>query len=223
VPAVADLTVTVAICVRDGEKYITEAIESARRQIPPPIEVLVINDGSTDRSATIASRLGCKVVTQQQAGIGAARNTAIRKAKGDCVFFLDADDWMAENALRHLLEALSASPNFLGAIGLRQNFISPDLAASPSLAHRQVFATEPGTLPSGSLWRKEIATTLRFNVESLVADVQWILDFQELGLQWGSTEETVLFRRIHFGNTSSRPETRAAYLSLALKRLRKPV
>lgn len=218
---VADLGVTVAICVRDGEKYIAEAIESARRQIPPPIEVLVIDDGSIDDSAIIAAALGCRVVSGEKNGIGAARNTAIRVASGDCIFFLDADDRMADNALCHLLQALRDSPNFLGAIGFRQNFISPDLA-DPSTPHsRRFFEKEWGTLPSGALWKREIATKLRFNVESPVADVEWILDFQALGLEWGATEAIVLYRRIHRENSSSQPETRAAYLSLALKRLGK--
>ena len=89
--------VTVAICVRNGEKYIEEAIISAEGQSVAPFQILVIDDGSQDLSATIAEKRGCTVIRQDPIGLGGARNKAFKNAVSPWVFFLDADDLMTEN------------------------------------------------------------------------------------------------------------------------------
>jgi glycosyltransferase involved in cell wall biosynthesis len=81
---------------------ITQAIAAIRAQSEPPFEILVVDDGSQDDTAAVASRLGARVIRQRNGGVASARNTGIRESLGDWIAFCDADDhWnqhMLENA-----------------------------------------------------------------------------------------------------------------------------
>ncbi len=96
---------SVIIPVFNGEKYLAEAINSVLNQTRPADEILVIDDGSTDRSGEIAGRFqpGISRVRQENQGPAAARNKGVELASGDVLAFLDADDiWHAEKLARQL-------------------------------------------------------------------------------------------------------------------------
>jgi glycosyltransferase involved in cell wall biosynthesis len=104
---------SVVIPVFRGERYLGEALDSVRRQTHPSWEVLVVEDGSHDRAEEIVREFGCRVpghrvVFQRHeanSGVSAARNSAIRLARGDVVALLDHDDaWCPE----HLSQSLAA-------------------------------------------------------------------------------------------------------------------
>jgi len=86
--------VSVVIPVFNGERTIARAIRSALRQEPGPLEVVVVDDGSSDGTRAAIEPFGPRVrlVTQPNAGTAAARNRAVREARGTFVAFLDADD-----------------------------------------------------------------------------------------------------------------------------------
>lgn len=89
--------ITVVIPAYNAEYYLREAVESVNAQSLSVLETIVVDDGSTDGTATIAAKLGTRVIRQDRAGISAARNAAMRAAKGEWIAFLDADDtWMPE-------------------------------------------------------------------------------------------------------------------------------
>lgn len=218
---IADCRVTVAICVRDGAQYLDEALQSAINQSLKPYELILIDDGSEDETVSIAHSRGCVVFSQPPAGIGRARNKAFEVAQGEFVFFLDADDLMPARSLELLLRSLESAPDASGAIGFRQNFISPELVRSISMVRQDFLEKERGLLPSGSLWRKEVGRQIRFIEDSRVADVQWVLDFRDSGSLVEEVDDIVLLRRIHLTNHSARAETRKDYLSLARRQIRK--
>ncbi|MEW4527080.1 glycosyltransferase family 2 protein [Maioricimonas sp. JC845] len=87
-------TVSVVIPCYNGEAFIGEAIRSVLDQTHAPLEVIVIDDGSTDRSATRAAEFGTpvRVISQENQGESVARNRGIDEAHGEWVAFLDADD-----------------------------------------------------------------------------------------------------------------------------------
>lgn len=86
--------VTVAIPCYNYAAYVGEAIESALGQTHPRIEVVVVDDGSTDDSATVVGEFGdrARLIRQANAGLSAARNRSAVAARGEYVVFLDADD-----------------------------------------------------------------------------------------------------------------------------------
>ncbi|HTS03109.1 MAG TPA: glycosyltransferase family A protein [Thermoanaerobaculia bacterium] len=97
--AVPPRTFSVVIPVFNADRYLGEAIRSALVQTRPPLEILVVDDGSTDSSRAVAERFGgvVRVLSGPNAGPSAARNRGVREARGSWIAFLDGDDrWEPE-------------------------------------------------------------------------------------------------------------------------------
>lgn len=92
--------------------YLGEAIDSALAQTHQPVEVIVVDDGSTDASRSVIQRYGdaIQAVFQSNAGVSSARNAAIARARGAYVLFLDSDDVLLPGACATLLNAFSERP-----------------------------------------------------------------------------------------------------------------
>lgn len=106
------LKISVIIPCFNRERRIGAAIESALGQELAPLEVVVIDDGSVDRSAAIAEEFGepVRVVRTPNRGPSSARNTGLREARGDWVAFLDSDDTWAPEKLATQVRAIEAFP-----------------------------------------------------------------------------------------------------------------
>jgi glycosyltransferase involved in cell wall biosynthesis len=101
----------VSICMpcHNAEKYVGEAVESVLNQTYKNIELIVVNDGSTDRSGEVLEKYrmkGVKVVTEKCGSASGARNRAFREAKGDYVKFFDADDILSPEMVEKQIERL---------------------------------------------------------------------------------------------------------------------
>lgn len=100
---------SILVPCRDAAPFLARTLESALAQTWPRVEVIVVDDGSTDASLAIArahEARGVKVVSQPNAGASAARNRAMREAQGDYVQFLDADDCISPDKIARQVEAL---------------------------------------------------------------------------------------------------------------------
>jgi glycosyltransferase involved in cell wall biosynthesis len=84
--------ISVVIPAYNESKRITQAIAAIRAQSEPPYEIVVVDDGSQDDTAAVASNLGTRVIRQPNGGVASARNTGIRQSMGDWIAFCDADD-----------------------------------------------------------------------------------------------------------------------------------
>jgi glycosyltransferase involved in cell wall biosynthesis len=106
------MTVSIIIPCYNGARFIRSTIESALAQTEPPLEAIVIDDGSKDDSASIAEGFGppVRVMRQANQGESVARNRGIAEARGTHALFLDADDLLAPDALRHLTSAVHDRP-----------------------------------------------------------------------------------------------------------------
>ncbi|MEJ2553298.1 MAG: glycosyltransferase family 2 protein [Gammaproteobacteria bacterium] len=93
---------SVIIAVYNGGATLARAIDSVLAQSYPPLEIMIVDDGSTDNTATVAQRYGESVryFHQNNAGVSAARNAGARIARGEWLAFLDADDWYYPERLR---------------------------------------------------------------------------------------------------------------------------
>jgi len=88
-------------------KYLPDAIKSIWLQAYAAVEIIVVDDGSTDNTEEILSDIpGIKYIYQNNQGLSAARNTGIKNSKGDYMVFLDADDWLLEGAIKTNLDYL---------------------------------------------------------------------------------------------------------------------
>ena len=113
----ADLgAVSVIIPAYNAAAYVSRAVESALAQTCPPLEILVIDDGSTDQTAAIVERLPAPVrlIRKSNGGPAAARNLGASQARGEWLALLDADDWWFADKLR--LQLACGSDSAVGMI-----------------------------------------------------------------------------------------------------------
>ena len=99
---------SVIIPAYNAEKYIQKSILSVIRQEIPKMEIIVVNDGSTDRTAEIVLSLTCeyeyiKLITISNKGVSHARNVGLSLAKGEYITFVDADDYLEKNVYQIML------------------------------------------------------------------------------------------------------------------------
>jgi len=165
------MRISVVIPAYNIEAYVEGAIRSVIAQDPPAHEIVVVDDGSTDRTAAVASGSeGIILVRQPNRGLAAARNAGADRATGDAIFFLDADDELLPGALARLRHAAATIqtwgaivPNCVrrGAIGETTAWaVSPawrslDRSAVPSLIRRN-------TLSPHALIRRETWARLHY-------------------------------------------------------------
>ena len=118
--------VSVVIASHNQARYLGESIESALGQTHPRVEVVVVDDGSTDESPAIAARFpGVRLIRQENAGVSAARNAGVAACSGDCVVFLDSDDRLPAGALEAGIRELAAESGAAFAAG-RYRLIDAD-------------------------------------------------------------------------------------------------
>lgn len=87
------------------EKYIKRTLDSIKKQTFKDYEVIVIDDGSTDKTVEVAKTAKVKVIEHKHAGLSVVRNAAIKEAKGDYIVMLDSDDWWDKDLLKKLDES----------------------------------------------------------------------------------------------------------------------
>lgn len=111
---VQEAVVSVIIAVYNAERYLDKCISSLCRQTYPKLEIILVDDGSTDSSASLCDQwlekdVRIKVIHQNNTGVSAARNKGIEVASGEFIVFLDSDDWLEPDFLKELLEAYRPS------------------------------------------------------------------------------------------------------------------
>jgi glycosyltransferase involved in cell wall biosynthesis len=211
--------VSVVIPFYNPGAYLAEAVASVLGQAYRPLEVLLVDDGSTDGSADVAARLAgsgapvrlLRLATNQ--GPAAARNAGLRAARGDYVTFLDADDLMVADRLAIQTAHLAAHQTVDAVVGLADNVL------------------EPGVVPP--VWLRWIGTGIRPDYAYAISvltyrgvfdrvglfdpalrvgeDTDWMLRARAAGVRIARIDRVLLRRRIHGANLSYRTaEMRAA-------------
>ena len=221
--------VSVLIGVYNAEPYLREAIDSAFAQTYRPLEVVVVDDGSTDRSADIAQAYGADVVFGQQEnkGNGSARNHAVRLASGELFAFMDADDISPPDRLERQWAALEADPSLDVVFGHAREFVSPELTDEQRATVRPP-ADEPRPWVSANLMlvrREAFERVGPFSEELRVGvTVDWCARARDAGLRSAMLPQVVLERRIHLTNNGIRErDSKSQYvhvLKAALERKR---
>ena len=103
--------VSVVVPCRNHARFLGEALRSALAQTHSPLEVLLVDDASTDGSREVAAALGVRVVDGEGAGVERAVNLGVREARGELVVRLDADDVLEPRYVERLLAALRRAPD----------------------------------------------------------------------------------------------------------------
>lgn len=105
------MLISIVIPVYNAEKYLSRCLESILSQTYKNIEVIIVNDGSTDKSQQIIKTYQKKskkvrVFNQSNVGVSKARNLGIKYCKGDYILFLDSDDWIDEDYIEKSIDFL---------------------------------------------------------------------------------------------------------------------
>lgn len=107
-----DESIAVVIPVYNGAKYLREAIDSVLAQTLPPIDIIVVDDGSTDDSLAVARTYpSVRVIAQKNAGVSTSRNRGVATTSAAWIAFLDQDDYWAPEKLQRQIETIRAFPD----------------------------------------------------------------------------------------------------------------
>jgi glycosyltransferase involved in cell wall biosynthesis len=209
--------VTVMIGVYNCEDYLAEAIDSVLAQTYEPVELVVVDDGSTDGTAEVARSYGDRLrfAQQERGGMGAGRNHAVSLAQGDYFAFLDADDRFRPAKLEQQMAAFERDRELDVVFGHMSEFKSPDLDPALAATLRAPVPDAPWPTPNLMLVRRDaffrvglFSTSLRVGI-----GVDWYARALEAGLRQEMIPDVVLERRLHAQNNGIRErDSRFQYL-----------
>lgn len=214
--------ISVIIPVKNGSNYLAEALESLRGQ-GMDLEIIVVDDGSTDDTVAIAEGYGCKVVSHPVSrGQVAAKNTGLGVATGEYVMFMDHDDVMRPGTLRRLYEEIEGDPEIYAVQAKVKDFKSPEIASLPGTAIKP----EPfyGLFTGAILIRgKAFDLTGPFSETRRTGEIiEWFSKMEAAGLAVKKIDLVATDRRIHntnFGMTARNQEFKD-YASILRERLK---
>lgn len=189
--------ISVIIPVHNGDSFIAEAIESVFAQDYRPLELIVVDDGSTDRTREIVKGFPlANLQEQSHQGAGVARNAGVRAAKGDLIAFLDADDLWMPGKLSRQWETLQAHPEVDAIFAHVQEFRDGSAAA--------LGTPLPGPMPGTMLIRRSAFEQVGWFDEDpqTLEGIDWYLRAMEGSLQAQMLPDVFYRRRIHGKNRS---------------------
>ena len=173
--------ISVIIPVYNSEKTVAETLESVLAQTYRDLEVIVVDDGSTDKSIEICRGFNderIRIVHQKNRGLAGARNTGIRHAQGEFLGFVDSDDvWLPEKLEKHF-QHLQSSPN-VGVSFSRSQFIDDqskplEIYQMPKLTNitpEYLFCRNPISNGSSVVILKDVFKDIKFQ-ENLYGEVE---------------------------------------------------
>lgn len=195
--------VSVIVPAYQAGAYIEQALDSALAQDHEAVELIVVDDGSTDRTAEIAAAYPVQLLRQRRGGPAAARNSGLAVATGQLITILDADDLWPSDRLSRQVTHLAAHPEQGIVLGLAEVFLSPGEsrpAHDPGFAEGERVAGHPATM----LARREVFDVVGPFDETLGVseDIDWLARASDAGIRAGRIDRTLLYYRIHALNTS---------------------
>jgi glycosyltransferase involved in cell wall biosynthesis len=176
--------ISVIVPVYNGEKYVAQCLEMLLCQTYKRLEIIVVNDGSTDRSANVAGQYPVKIISQKNKGLSAARNAGLDAASGEYIHFMDVDDLINLDYYRNMIDALLltgadvACGGMVDEIKPRRTLLYPNRLLL-SIIEDKLLTTNVGR--RGYVWRYLFKNSflneknLRFEVGVLVEDLPFSL------------------------------------------------
>jgi glycosyltransferase involved in cell wall biosynthesis len=202
-PTDRPLISTVIPC-HNGARYLGAAIESVLAQSYRPLEIIVVDDGSTDDTPAVAATFAAAIryCRRSHGGAARARNHGVELAAGSFLAFLDADDLWAADKLRRQMAAFDADPSLDIVCGHARQFVSPELPEAVKARVRFAAGTMPAQLPGALLTRREVFDRVGVYSARFVTgtEIDWFMRATELGVRMLMLPDVVLMRRIHTTN-----------------------
>ncbi len=212
--------ISIVIPTYNGEKYIAECIESIKAQ-NMNVEIIVVDDISTDKTVQIARDLGCRVIVNDvHKGQVAGKNTGIREAKGDFWLTIDQDDKLRAGALQTLISEFQKDENAWIIMAQLKDFCSPETPEQAKFCKPRPFC---GILTGSTMFKKEIFDKVGFFREDLITGdvIDLTTRLAKIGVEIKKIDFVACDRRIHnanYGRTNQADEYKD-YAKLLRERL----
>jgi glycosyltransferase involved in cell wall biosynthesis len=214
-------TVSVVVPVFNGERYLEEALRSAVSQTLPPLEVIVVDDGSADASIEIAEGIGDPVrcIRQENTGVAGARNRGLSAVRGEFIAFLDHDDLWPPEKLELQVAALRRNPE-VDIVSGRMRVIGGALPGRGWSAQGPREASAGARLTAAVIRRSVFDRTgpLDMEIGHAADDIEWFVRARDLGIRRLDLDAVTLLYRWHGANTSADIESAAIGQLEAVKR-----
>lgn len=223
-------SVSIVVPAWNVEAYVADALGSLLREPDIAAEIVVVDDGSTDRTGAIVQEVAAadprvRLLQQANAGVTRARNVGLAATRGDFITFLDADDLCFPGRIARQWRALAADPEALAVVGEMLLFERLDDALQPVEGTRSVRV--PGISLTTALFRRAAFDRYGPLDETLPAaeDLDFFLRLIEAKVKLVYEPELAIFYRRHAANMTNAHEkiTRAVIhaiqRSLARRRL----
>ena len=178
--------ISVIVPVYDVERYLCECIDSILTQSYRNLEVILVNDGSSDNSGNICDEYmkqdnRVKVIHKQNGGLSVARNAGIEIAKGELIHFIDSDDWIEADMLELLYNNLMEHNAEISCCGYYLSYINENINAfvcdellvfnSEQGLENSLLRNVPWISSCSKLYKKEIFETIRFPLSKRSEDI----------------------------------------------------
>lgn len=205
--------VSIIIPLYNKELIVGRTIQSVLRQSFSDIEIVIINDGSTDGSVAVVDSFyddRIHLISQENGGPSKARNTGVKHSHGSWILFLDADDELAEDALLHLYSLTQKFPDsniidgsFVVRDNNKENYVIYEDGKCIKNNYKAFFYKE--TLPSTghTLFKKEILIKFPYNTAiRRYEDVEMIMRIMKEA-RIVTTSKPIFYVNIAYSNASS--------------------
>src|SRR5262245_20824333 len=193
------------IPVFNGERYLREAVDSILQQTYRPLEVILIDDGSTDGTAAVAAGYEEQItyLRQSNAGPAAARNLGLSVARGEFLAFLDADDLWHQEKLACQMARFATRPELEWCLTYLQNFWIAELSEEAAKwRNHQSMQPLPGYLLQTLLAKRTVFDSIgQFNPQlSIGEETDWFLRAIEQQTVMEMLPDVLVYRRFHYTN-----------------------
>lgn len=213
--------VSIVIPVFNGERFLREAVQSVLDQKYSPVEIIIVDDGSTDGTATVARSLGetVRYLHQTNQGPAAARNRGIEHAQGSLIAFADADDLWPSKKLELQLPYLINDPAIEIVMGRIQQVRLSKTVNGQTQAEEfdePAFSVNLGS----AVIRKSVFERVGLFDETMrySEDVDWFMRAREAGAAIVTIDAVTLLYRQHEENMTRGKSTSELNVLKALKR-----
>lgn len=196
--------VSIIMPVYNGENYVDQALESVLRDAYRPIEVIAVDDGSSDNTAKIIGHHeNVRYIYQDHEGVASARNKGIAVSQGEIIAFMDCDDIWQPNRLTVTVRFFQQHPDIGYVLAKQIMFVEPGCEVPPWV--KPEWLEQPQDASNTGVLVAQRTTFDRvglFNKDIGGEDTEWLVRASEAGVPMARLPEVVLHRRIHGENLS---------------------
>ena len=199
-------SVTAILALYNGATYLREALDSILAQNYPKLDIIAIDDGSTDATAeTLQTYAQINYHYQENAGVAAARNRAVEIASGEWLAFLDQDDVWLPNKLEQQINFVEPNPQLEIVLGQQSVFLDNEIEKPGWIKEQHIDEDHTGYHLGTALIRRSVFEKVGFFDPQyrLSSDSDWFFRAKELGIQTETFPGVVLRKRVHDENESA--------------------